>query len=354
MESLEVQMEKLELKDDFELLDIMLNDSRRQADIYQPGPYWATKASNAAKAIKRYGITDFRGSSSFIGTSYSDNMPLDIRKKYDYGLMRFVLWLTKIYPISKIFENQLHLTESYANRNIIYAKEILNSKEKTKVLLDKYKVPYSLLGNCKRKIQINDKFYSIHYLDLLEQHDAIASYINFNKVSSIFEIGGGFGGGIHLLLENYKNIRKILYLDIAPNLYVGTQYLKAIYGTGVSDYRTLKQFNSIKFSANNDIQIFCIAPWQIEKFESKVDLFLNSHSFVEMPTNVVQNYVDKFNRFPESSKAAIALTTYDEYDLKTTFNPNLIPDFFYKKNFKYFEAETLLNSSRKNLFFISA
>ena len=64
-----------------------------------------------------------------------------------------------------------------------------------------------------------------------------------------FEIGGGVGTNVHLVLENYKNIRKVLYLDIPPNLYVGTQYLKAFYGNAVSDYRTLKTLDSIKFSS---------------------------------------------------------------------------------------------------------
>ena len=169
----------------------------------------------------------------------------------------------------------------------------------------------------------------------------------------MFEIGGGFGANIHLLLQNYKNIRKILYLDISPNLYVGTQYLKAFYSTAVFDYRGLKHLDSIKFSLDDRIQIFCIAPWQIEKFESPIDILINSHSFVEMPVNVVGNYVDYFSKFPSSKDSAIALITYDGYDLSTTFHPNELPKFFEGRRFCNFEKDTLLNSSRKNLYFVS-
>lgn len=345
--------QNIELKDDLELLDIMLTDSKSQPPLYHPGPYWATKAKNAANEIKRCGIADFRGSTNLVGLSYADNLYLDCRDAHNHGLRRIALWLTKTYPLSKIYEAQVRWTESYANESIIYAQEILNIKEKTRNLLKKYTVPYSLLGKCLRKAEIDGHDYSIHYLNILEQHDNIASRIKFNDAYSIFEIGGGFGTNIHLLLDNYKNIRKVLYLDIPPNLYVGTQYLKAFYGTAVSDYRDLKDLVSIKFSTDDNIEIFCIAPWQIENFESTVDIFMNSNSFVEMPKNVVKNYVDKFNGFPGSVNAAIALTTYDGFDLNTTFHPSELPKFFKNRRFDYFEVDTLLTSSRNNLFFVS-
>jgi putative sugar O-methyltransferase len=345
--------QNIELQDDLELLDMMIADSKSQPPRYQPGPYWAKKTKNAANEIRRCGIADFRGSSNLIGLSYADNLFIDIRNGYNYGLRRIARWLTKAYPLSKMYEYQVRWTESYANESISYAQEILNIKERTREILQKYTLPYSLLGGCLRKANIDGHDYSIHYLYSLEQHDNISSRIKYNDAYSIFEIGGGFGTNIHLLLENYKNIRKVLYLDIPPNLYVATQYLKAFYGTAVFDYRALKNLDSIKFAGHDDIEIFCIAPWQIEKFGSVIDIFMNSHSFVEMPRNIVQNYVDKFNCFPGSENAAIALVTYDCFDLNTTLNPNELPKFFKGRKFDYFEEETLLNLSKKNLFFVS-
>ena len=214
-------------------------------------------------------------------------------------------------------------------------------------------MPYSLLGRCQSKVVIDGHDYSIHYLDLLEQHDNIASQIRFNDAHAVFEIGGGFGTNIHLLLENYRNIRKVLYLDIPPNLYVGTQYLKSFYDTAVFDYRDLKHLGSIEFSADDTMEILCIAPWQIERFRGTIDIFMNSHSFVEMPKNVVKNYVDKFSGFSGSKDAAIALTTYDNFDLNTTFHSSELPIFFKDRKFDHFEVDSLLDSSRRNLFFVS-
>lgn len=346
--------ENIYLKDDFILLDLMVNDSEYQSTLYKPGPYWSSKAKNSVIEIKRCGISDFRGSTNLIGLSYADNLLIDVRNSLNYSLKNKLLkFITSIYPFNKIYESQVRWTEFYAKESILYAQEILKSKDKTKKLLGKYNIPYSLLGNCQSKVKINDIDISIHYLNLLEQHDNISSHINFNFANSVFEIGGGFGANIHILLENYKNIRKVLYLDIPPNLYVGTQYLKAFYKDSVLDYRDLKNKNSINFSNNDDLEIFCITPWQIEQFEGEIDILMNSHSFVEMPKNVVKNYVDKFNNFLNSKDSAVSLTTYDCFDLNTTFHPNELPEFFTDKKFEYLEFETHLNSSSKNLFFIS-
>lgn len=247
----------------------------------------------------------------------------------------------------------MRLTETRANEAIAYAQEVIKLKEKDRNLLKRYSVPYSLLGKCLSKAKIDGRDHALHYLSLLEQHDNIASHINFKGACSVFEIGGGFGTNVHLLLENYKNIRKVLYLDIPPNLYVGTQYLKAFYGDAVFDYRDLRNREAIKFSADNELEIYCIAPWQIEKFDGSVDIFMNSHSFVEMPKDVVENYADKFSSFYDSKNAAIALTTYGCFNLDTTFPPSELPVFFKDRKFDYFEADTLLNSSEKNLFFVS-
>lgn len=346
--------QNVKLEDDLELLDIMLVDAEHQQPLYNPGPYWAAKARNAAKEIKKYGIADFRGSTNLIGMSYADNLCIDIRNSYNHGLKKLALWLTKIFPVNRIFDSQVRLTEVRANEAIAYAQEVIRLKEKDRRLLEKYLVPYSLVGKCLTKAEIDGQGYSTHYLSLLEQHDNIASHIDFKKAYSIFEIGGGFGTNVHLLLENYKNIRKVLYLDIPPNLYVGTQYLKAFYGDSVIDYRASRDLKSIKFSDDETLEIYCIAPWQIENFAGTIDVFMNSHSFVEMPKEVARNYAAKFSGFSESADAAIALTTYGWYNLDSTYLPSELPTFFEGRKFECFEAGTLLDSSEKNLFFVSS
>ena len=155
------------------------------------------------------------------------------------------------------------------------------------------------------------------------------------------------------MIQNYPNIKKIIYLDIPPNLYIGTQYLKAFYGEAVIDYSNLKNKNKLKFKADSSLEIFCIAPWQIENIENKVDLLFNSHSFVEMPTKIVEYYVKNILK-EGNEKTDIALISYDKFDLKSTFHPDELPNYFPKyRNWEKFKQNSLTKPDRYNYFYIS-
>jgi putative sugar O-methyltransferase len=344
-----------EITDDLPLLEIMIHDLRHQSgSLYRPGPYWDRIAENALSEIGRCGLQDFRGSSNLIGQSFADNLAVDIRDGYNSGYRRLIRWATRLFPLSRVFDAQAGLTRGFAAESIRLSQELLSQKPRVQELLGRYRVPYSLLGGCKTAVKIAGKDYAIHYLNLLEQHDTIASLIRFDRVRTVFEIGGGFGTNIHLLLENYPNIRKVVYLDIPPNLYVGTQYLKAFYGEAVRDYRDLKKRDRIVFSDTEDREIYCIAPWQIENLQTHVDIFMNSHSFVEMPAEVVANYAHHLMRLPGSDASAIALVTYDQYDLTTTLDPGNLPRCFPGRTFQFFTSGTLMDTSRMNLYYLSA
>ena len=153
----------------------------------------------------------------------------------------------------------------------------------------------------------------------------LSKNFDFKNIKSYFEIGGGFGSNIHFLITNFPNIKKILYLDTVPNIYVGTEYLRHHYKEKVKDYLELRNLNKISFSKNNELEIFCIPPWLIEKVETEIDHFHNSASFVEMPKKVISNYV-KFIK--NLSTREISLISYGGFDLKTTFNPEELNSFF--------------------------
>ena len=342
-----------ELRDDLDLLDIMLADAKNAPALYHPGPYWAAKTANTVNEIRRCGISGFRGSANLIGFSYADNLLLDVRDAYNHGLRRLGRWLTKTYPLKSVYDAQVRWTENYAQQSIAYLQENLSLKRATRELLGRYRIPYSLLGECSAKVQLDGKTYAVHYLNLLERHHNLALRIDFNSAASVLEIGGGFGADIHLLLENYPNIRKVLYLDVPPTLYVGTQYLKAFYGSAVHDYRSLRRRESLAWQDSGELEILCIAPWQLEKFVSAADILMNSNSFVEMPRAVVQNYSDKFTALPGAAGAAIALSTYDRTDPDSLLDPSELPGFFKGRTFEHFAVASLADTSHQDLIFVS-
>ena len=317
------------LTNDVELLTILLEDAKTQPALYNPGPYWHLKSKIAANQIRRHGIEDFRGYKSSIGTSFADNVYVDTRNALDHGARRpFKFLLERVFPFADIFNAQVRLTMAHAKAAMQARHAAMRDSARTHYLLARYKMPPSTLGGCVDAFELNGDVIAASYLSLLDTHDRIAQSIDFKSARCLFEIGGGFGVNVHLLLENYPRLRKVAYLDIPPNLYVGTQYLRALYGDAVRDYRTTRLASSLTFATDDELEILAIAPWQIEQLQVDVDIFYNAHSFVEMSRPIVSNYVEKILQLQRRRRSLLALVTYEGFDPSTTIPPDELPGFF--------------------------
>ena len=295
----------------------------------------------AANEIRQWGLRDFRGSTNGIGAGYTDSQFHDMRCTLNRGIRRaYKFILERVYPFSTTFSAQVALTRFYASEMTRVRRDLTQKSRRANSLMEEYVLPDSVACGCMDWCEFDDKQVSMHYLELLDVHDRLRKTINFSEARSLFEIGGGFGVNTHLVIENYANLRKFVYLDIPPNLYVGTQYLKSFYPAAVRDYRETRTFERIQFSNTEDLEIICIAPWQIEKLFMKIDIFQNSHSFVEMPVEIVQNYARHVNRILAPGQNAVALVSYDQSDSTTTFHPNRLAEIFSRK---------FMESSHENL-----
>ena len=313
------------------LLNLLVKDEKKHnSKLYSAGPYWKYKTKKILYCLKKVGISEFRGLNSGVGTSYTDNIVLDQRNELSLK-GRILSSVTYLPIIKRIYEEQIALHKSIINEYITQNAKIHIENESVRSLISKYNVKDSTEFGCTLKFRYNEQEYSCHYLNLCHRIDIINTYFDFNKIFSFFEIGGGFGANIHLLLNNFKNIKKILYLDIIPNLLVGTEYLRFFYGSAVKDYNSLKNKKKIAFSNNEDLEIFCIAPWQIEDVSAVIDHFHNASSFQEMPKHAIQNYAKYIYKFL-NNKGSISLISH--IDLNNFFNnsltvkkfPNLVED----------------------------
>ena len=104
----------------------------------------------------------------------------------------------------------------------------------------------------------------------------------------------------------------------------------------------------IKFKKNNKLEIFCIAPWQIEKVSGSIDHFHNAASFVEMPEEIVGNYIKHIKRLETKD---ISLISYLEFDSKTTFNPIKLKNKF-SKSLKIYYFDYVIKSLNLNNIYI--
>ena len=339
---------------DYGLLQSMIEDLKSVPKLYRPGPYWQMQTALATREIKKYGLNEFRGATNSIGTSYADNAYVDIRGQYNHGLKAiFSFFATKLFPFSRMFDAQVRLTKSHFLSTISLQNQIANGSTRVQELLHKYSVPQDTTrGGCLAYCDLNGRKISSHYLALLDTHDILSGQIDFSSAKTFFEIGGGFGVNLHLLIENYPRLRKFVYLDIPPNLYVGTQYLKSFYGSAIKPYTETRNLSRIEFDSANNLEVLCIAPHQIERLNVGIDIFQNSASFVEMPVGTVQNYVMHIERLTKPTHSHVALVSYDGFDLGTTFHPDKLPEFF-KRKFNKYEEPLLWQPSRKAYFYIS-
>jgi putative sugar O-methyltransferase len=348
------------MKDDTKLLNLMMKDMSQQKEIYKPGPYWMNSAIVAAQKMESHGILNFRSHlSGSIGQGYTGCLILDPSIVWNRGrLPRRILKkildnkLVRKYVI-KYFTDKI---ESYEDQLSLYRDYFINSslKEWLNEIIQKYNLPESMVGGCETTVRINNKPFSIHYLEAIARIYNFSSRIDFTKIDSVFEIGGGFGCNAHLLIHLFPNIMKYLYLDIPPNLYVGTQYLKHFFPSSVVDYKELSNKDIINFSNKRDLEILAIAPWQLEKTEAHIDCFWNSASFVEMPLDVVHNYAKYIDSFVKKDlNSFLCLLSYDGFDLSTTFHPDKLIEIF-GTNFHVERIKPLINTSidRENYYYL--
>lgn len=327
---------------DESLLDSMLKDAARQKDLYRPGPYWLRKTRNTAAQIRRHGISDFRGANSTIGLSFTDSVYLDVRHDFSSGLRSILrVFLHSAYPLNKVFDAQTALTGFYASEVRRLRGMLLGASQRVRELVERYDVPPSLLAGCLEHVEVDGRRIATNYLDVLHQHDMLARSSRFSDIVSMLEIGGGFGSHVHCLIENYPKLRKVVYLDVPPNLYIGTQYLRAFYGDAVIDYRQTRDLQEIGFSHNDKLEILAVAPWQIERLRVSIDLLYNAHSFVEMPAPVISNYARHISALRGFEHTRVMMLTYNNFDPCTTLDPNRLPAFFPTKTFDRKEFSTL-------------
>lgn len=346
---------RIQIPIDVDLLNLMTKDQRKSEDIYHPGSYWERKAINSTKNLSKFSLNGFRGGSSPIGMSYADNPIADVRNSISPGIKKSLLRLLRAFPpLNDLMDSQVAITHDYYIQMMTMKQELLVANPRVHQLLRDWVMPYSLLGGCETSYLINGRSISELYLTMLDRHEICSSIVDFKEARVFCEIGGGFGANVHLILSNYSNIKKIIYIDIPPNLYVGTQYLRSFYGSSVLDYRRLGLHSNFHFADTDDLEILCIAPWQMERVHTEIDIFQNDSSFVEMPGLVIEKYHQLLERWDMKSRSARILGSYLPNDPKTTMDPKSLTAFSPLRTFTQFTRPQLCHPQSEYLFQISA
>lgn len=315
------------MKNEIDLLDAMIRDQERQNPVYNPGPYWTGYCKRIAKSIRSSGIARFRSNHS-ISKGYADSVGLDPITQFEGTWKLKTLKYLANAPVirNKLLPNYLKKINAFYNqmsryRSYYYQKEFGE-------WLHTFDLPDTMTAGCQEFVEINERKVSIHYIKLLMRIHNFSQHVDFGKLNSVFEIGGGYGANIHLLLHLYPNIKKVVYLDIPPMLYVGTQYLKQFFQ--VTDYLATRNRQEISFKENSELEILAVCPWQIADIDAELDVFWNAASFQEMEANIIRNYLTFINEFKVLTLCMIGqrtLRTHPEIDFVSMFD-----EYFQIKN----------------------
>ena len=136
------------------LLDKLIRDEKIiNRSLYSSGPYWDYKNSRAILENKKKGLGDFRGSSAGIGTSFADNLVLDIRNEFNIK-GRIIGKIFSLPILNKVFNGQLNLTQNYINNFIINQAIVYQNNKNVENLINKYEFKNTTEFGC---IQIFEK-----------------------------------------------------------------------------------------------------------------------------------------------------------------------------------------------------
>ncbi len=320
------------IQDNDALLQKMIKMQNKTSELFKPGPYWENNTICAIREIGKKGIIEFRSYSNNAGLSFTDSPYVDIRSQYNIGIRRILYFLTTKVPfISKVFDASVkNNIDAFKGKIKSESMELLRNPQVIDAL-DNLVIPVdSIRGGCESITKIGEVNHSNIYVEQATYINEISKQIDLNTVRQFMELGGGFGVHLHLLLTNFKNIKKVIYVDISPNLYIATEYLRSFYGTSVKDCTTIK--SKFSFTSDDKLEIYCILPNQIEFFTGVIEYFYNSHSFVEMPEQVIENYATIIQKIANKDFFNIALVTYNTGNEMSdkTFNHLRLPEFFNK------------------------
>lgn len=283
------------MKDNIQLLKLMLRDQKSASPIYRPGPYWERYQSRITSAILKNGISNFR-SDSAIGGSWADTFirdPFDVSYNFKGTVVDAIMSAPFFRSIRQRY-NKLtndHLTALLDYKSDLYERIFASMiEEATK----KFDIPDTLVGNTEDVVKIGGEMYAAIYVEF------IARMLNFehegydlSDKKSVMEIGGGIGGMTHLISSAFPNVRKFIYIDIPPIIYVATQYLASFFPESVVGYDKTRSMKTIGFSDDDRLEILCLCPWQLPNISpASIDVLYNSASFSEMTPEIVGNYAE--------------------------------------------------------------
>ncbi|MEA3402889.1 MAG: putative sugar O-methyltransferase [Armatimonadota bacterium] len=303
----------MRVRDDPELLELMMADMQEADALYRPTNYWAVYQRSILPEVRALGLHDFRRRelSALAATGATDpwlpggvaftrrvrNMCWAVRNRT--GLR--VTWpitlaraidgiLTRLLPLDLPWGLSPRQLQQLAAENCRIRADEAGAKP-----LSEFEA--SLAGNPDGVFEIDGRPYTMKMLHYYLRYVACCRHVDLDEVRVYVELGCGAGRQIEVIRKLHPSM-VFLAFDIPPQLYVAQQFLQAVFGDDVVPYRQTREVQSLEdlreLAAG---RIFILPTWKFPLLRDlDIDLFWNAASFQEMEPHVVANYLGVVNQ----------------------------------------------------------
>lgn len=298
-----------QVKDNLELLELMMKDIKSAPDIFKPTNYWIHYERLFLPELKRLGLHDFRRRKNSVLTSFgaTDLLPASLAqhtlpvwkprsmKGKLKRIIRFFIVQLLNYKISAKFLNYISTLISGVSvqdiRLLCYKLAKYYGKSCGAKPIEEFEA--STIGNPEDIFYVSGKVYTISMLYYYIQYAYCCQFMDFESIDTLMEIGSGSGKQIEVIKKLHPHICFYIF-DIPPQLYVCEQYLSAVFPNSVVSYVKTRKMKNVPKEPG---KIFIFGNWKLPELTNlDYDMFWNSASFQEMEPDVVLNYLSYVNK----------------------------------------------------------
>jgi putative sugar O-methyltransferase len=265
---------------DMAILDDMLAEMERAPELYRPTNFWQTGLRGVVTDLTSRGVENFRSHPSAL-TMYVPAYTGNSRLLHVAGGTLRRLGLLGLG--SRVLNHQQAVFDHAVATGLDpdYGLNLRGASEST-------------IGRPVEQFTFDGMRYSRSFLNYLRGLVFFKRVVPDAEVTTVLEIGGGYGTLGEILLQGNDDITYV-DVDIPPVGFVAGWYLQQVFGRSrVAAWDETRQWNPIDLAALDRSAVLC--PWQLPDVTGQVDLFVNFISFQEMEHDVVENYFRHVDR----------------------------------------------------------
>ena len=270
-------------------LDLMMRALEDQPNLYRPTTFWQSAIEPLVEELRRGGLSRFRSLDAslkfFVPTYGSPGNGITFQRRDQ------LLDLIVEDPIKPRLQLQHFLSGQMA---AVSDYRVLLAADNISQLPYLHKFSESSVGSPIEQFLIDGRFFSRSSLNYLLGLALLKKHLGGDKISTVLEIGGGFGTLGEVLYSAGLSDFRYIDVDIPPTAFVAQHYLAEATRTDVMTHALSSARIILPIENLPSLTVLC--SWQIEKLVGSVDLFVNFISFQEMEPPVVANYLNHVRR----------------------------------------------------------